>query len=416
MELGFNVHQSKDIGVNVTAASGTKWVRIDLNWLNVEPNEQGVFDFGVIDPLVDAANAKGLKVLAVVGYTPGWASQGDLKGGGSTNDVPKAGTFAPFVTAVVNRYKAKGVTHYEIWNEPNLEQFFEGDVNAYLERVLLPGADAVHAACSSCLVVGPGLATVGDQYGKWMDAIFPVAKSKIDIVSGHIYHDFPVAGGGAGVTSDSFFNKLESHRIVKLGSATVYEGPQSFKEAIDKHGMSAKPFWLTETGREANAGNANEETAQTTYYQRVLEEMGKRPWWTGTIFYEAFDEPPAPYRWGVVVHDDNAMPNKWVAKPALAYLQKFTSSQPTTPGGPNSSSSSSSASSSSSSTAGGPTTSPSPGRDNEGSVANDGTSVTGNDGGGGGGCASAGSETTINAVLAMLLALVTFAALRRRAS
>lgn len=408
-ELGFNVHQSKDIGVNVTAASGTKWVRIDLNWLDVEPNEQGVFDFGVIDPLVDAANAKGLKVLAVVGYTPGWASQGDIKGGGSSNDVPKPGTFAPFVTAVVNRYRAKGVTHYEIWNEPNLEQFFEGDVNAYIERVLLPGADAVHAACASCLVVGPGLATVGDQYGKWMDAIFPAAKSKIDIVSGHIYHDFPTPGGGAGVTSDSFFNKLESHRIVKLGSATIYEGPQSFKEAIDKHGMSAKPFWLTETGREASAGNVNEESAQTTYYQRVLEEMGKRPWWTGTIFYEAFDEPPAPYRWGVVVHDENATPNKWVAKPALAYLQKFASSQPAPPSsGPGPSSTSSSSASSAS---GGPTTSPSPDhdrRDDGEALASASTSADA------GGCSSPGrGEVSIHAVLVMLVAAVTFAVLRR---
>lgn len=324
--LGLNVHQSKDTGVDVTAAAKLGWARIDVNWYDVEKSA-GVYDWTVIDALVDAARAKNVEVLAVLAYTPAWASDGDNKGGGTLNDVPKAGTYASFVTAAVGRYKSK-VTAYELWNEPNLTQFFEGAPADYLARVLLPGASALHAACATCKVVGPGLATVGGEYATWMDAVLAGAKDQIDVVSGHVYAGFPGPAGssGPGVTSDSFFNKLESHRVIKVGGSTVYEGPLSFKEVMDKHGVT-KPFWLTETGLEATQGNAAEEAAQVTYYRKVLEAMLTRPWWSSTIFYEAFDEPGQPYRWGVVRRDP-AAPGGWVKKPSLDLLTKVRASSP----------------------------------------------------------------------------------------
>lgn len=324
-DLGFNVHQSTDVGMNATRDTGAKWVRVDFNWLDAEPTAAGQYDWSRFDAIVNAAQARSLNVLAVLAYTPTWASQANKKGDGSTNDVPKPGTYAPFVTAVVNRYKGK-ISNYEIWNEPNLGDFFEGTPQQYIDLILNPGADAVHAACPTCKVLAPGLATVGNEYATWLDAVLTQSAAKIDIVSGHVYASFPEPGGGAGLTSDSFFNKLEAHRIVKLGSATVYEGPLSFKEVMDKHSVT-KPFWLTETGREATSGNAAEEEAQRVYYRRVLEVMQNRPWWTGTIFYEGFDEPPAPYKWGVVVHDES-QPTKYRTKSAFGFLKKVTSSQP----------------------------------------------------------------------------------------
>lgn len=323
--LGLNVHQSAGVGLDATRDSGTKWVRIDVNWYDVE-KAQGQYDWTVIDAVVDGAKARGLSTLAVLAYTPAWASQGDAKGGGTLNDVPKAGTYGAFVTAAVSHLKARGVTHYEIWNEPNLGGFFEGAPADYVQRILIPGADALHAACNTCVVVAPGLASVGGAYDVWMDAVLAQAAAKIDVVSGHVYAGFPQDSQGAGVTSDSFYNKLESHRVIKVANVTVYEGPLSYKEVMDKYKVT-KPFWLTETGLEAALGNASQEQAQLTYYRRVLESMLVRPWWEATIFYESFDEPPAPYKWGVVVHDANA-PKGYQAKAALGFLQKVTSAQP----------------------------------------------------------------------------------------
>ena len=323
-QLGLNVHQSSTTGLDATKDASLKWVRIDFNWLDAEP-QQGQYNWTIFDTQINAAAAKGLSVLAVVGYTPAWASAGDTKGGGSMNDVPNPGTYASFVTAVVNRYKNK-VTHYELWNEPNLGGFFEGTSADYISRILVPGAQALHAACPSCKVVAPGLASIGSEYGNWMDACLAAAKNDIDIVSGHIYAQFTQDDSGAGTTSDSFLNKLEQHRVIKLGTATIYEGPLSYGEVMAKHGVT-KPFWLTEAGKTATIGNASQEDTQKLYYRRVLEAMLSRPWWDATIFYEAFDTPNSGYTWGIVM-EDGAQATGYRKKAVFDFLKRAAASQP----------------------------------------------------------------------------------------
>ncbi len=313
-KLGLNVHQSSDVGLDAARDSGTDWVRIDFNWYDAQPTSAAATDWSRFDTLINAARARNLEVLAVIGYTPAWASSGDIGGGGAQNDVPTAGSFGPFVTAAVNRYKDR-VTHWEIWNEPNLMQFFAGTPQQYIDRILVPGADAVHAACATCKVIGPGLASVGGEYATWMDMVLAQAAAKLDIVSGHIYAAFTVDDAAAGLTKDSFFNKLELHRKVLL-----YEGPLSYREVMLARGVD-KPFWLTETGREAAIGNTSAEASQALLYRRVLEAMLTRPWWDATFFYEAFDEPGSGYTWGVVMHDPAAA-GGYRPKQAFALLTK----------------------------------------------------------------------------------------------
>jgi hypothetical protein len=321
-ELGFNVHQSVDVGLDATHDAGLGWVRIDLDWLDAEP-AQGALDFTLFDTIVDQARARGLEVLATVAYTPAWASSGDTKADGSNNDVPVAGAYAAFVTQVVQHFQGR-VDHYELWNEPNLGVFFEGTPDDYVARVLVPGADAVHAACPSCKVVGPALASVGGQYDVWLDAALGAAKDKIDVVSGHAYAGFPDMGAGG--TSDDFFHKIEKHRVVKIGDTVVYEGPRAFKEVMDAHGAT-QPFWLTETGIEAALGDAPALEKQRTFARHVLEAMLPRPWWTTTIFYEAFDEPAGGYHFGAVVHDGTP-PHGYTPKPMFDLIRFARAAQP----------------------------------------------------------------------------------------
>ena len=318
--LGLNAHQSLGIDLDAARDAGVGWVRIDFNWYDAQPTN-GAPDFAFFDQLVDAARSRGLEVLAVPGYTPAWASQGDALADGALNDVPVAGAYAAFVQASVAHFKDR-VTHWELWNEPNLDVFFEGTPDDYIQRVLLPGAAALHAECPTCIVVAPGLASVGSEYDVWLDAVLGAAASQIDIVSGHIYAGFDTAN----LTKDSFFNKLESHRVIELAGVVVYEGPLSYREVMDAHGVT-KPFWLTETGREAVLGDAPAEADQTLYYRQVLDAMLARPWWKSTHFYEAFDVSGQPYHWGVVL-DDPAAPLGYQPKDVMSLLQKVTATAP----------------------------------------------------------------------------------------
>ncbi|MCA9620013.1 MAG: hypothetical protein KC731_13400 [Myxococcales bacterium] len=316
-ELGLNVHQSVDLGLDVTADAGLGWVRIDLNWVDAQP-DPGPPDFTFFDTLVDAALARGLQVLAVVGYGPAWASSGDGLGDGSHNDVPLPGSYEAFVTAVVQHFAGR-VTHYELWNEPNLDVFFEGTPSDFTTHVLVPGAAALHQSCSECKVVAPALASIGDEYDVWLDASLAAAKDDIDIVSGHIY-----AGFHDDLTSDSFFHKLEEHRVVEVNGAVVFEGPLAFREVMAQHGVTA-PFWLTEVGREAAPGDPSALGEQRVLYRKVLEAMLSRPWWEATLFYEAFDN--SDLFWGVA-WPDAAAAMGYQPKPVMELLQKVTASSP----------------------------------------------------------------------------------------
>ncbi len=322
--LGFNVHQSTGIGLDATAASGTGMVRIDLNWLDAQPSA-GAPDFTLFDAIVDGALARGLTVLGVIGYTPAWASQGDMMGDGSVNDVPVAGTYDAFVAATVSHFQGR-ITHYELWNEPNLDVFFEGTVDDYNTLILGPGAAALRANCGDCRVVAPGLASIAGEYADWLDAVLTAHEPDIDIVSGHIYAGFPGDETGAGSTSDSFFNKLDAHRVLETGGSVIYEGPPSFFEVMQKHQVQ-KPFWLTETGQSATLGDTKEEATQTLYYRRVLEAMLSRPQWQATLFYEAFDVPGSGYEWGAVVEDGSRAAG-YAEKPVMDFLRYTTAKQP----------------------------------------------------------------------------------------
>ncbi|MEO7096058.1 MAG: MYXO-CTERM sorting domain-containing protein, partial [Polyangiales bacterium] len=285
-----------------------------------QPTE-GTYDWALFDTIIDNARSRGLTVLAVLAYTPKWASAGDVDGKRNDNDVPRAGAYEAFVTAAVTRYASK-VTYWEIWNEPNLGEFFEGTPDQYVELILKPGAAAVHAACGACKVLAPGLATVGGKYDVWMDAALSKAKDRIDIVSGHVYADFAKSP-----TDVSFFSKLDKHRVLTLGDATLYEDPLSLRESMIKNGAAGKPFWLTETGKGAAFGNVPEMDLQSNYVRHVLEAMLTRSWWQATVFYEAFDEPGQPYTWGFSLHDGKP-PTNYSLKPVCDVLAKAVDRQP----------------------------------------------------------------------------------------
>ncbi len=320
--IGFNVHQSLDTGVPVTPVCGGTIVRIDFNWFQAEP-KQGTYDWALFDGLINGARAKGLTVLATIGYTPAWASRANVDGKDTLNDVPKAGHYEAFVKAAVGRYKDR-VQHWELWNEPNLGEFFEGTAQEYVDLVLKPGAKAVHAVCPACKTLGPDIATVGKEYANWMKTTLSQALSDIDIISGHVYSDFPKPGD---TTSDSFFTKLEAHRVLKLGTTVIYEDPLSLREAIVANGGGSKPFWLTETGRKAKFGDTAAMDAQAVYVRKVLEAQLARPWWETTIFYEAFDEPGTTYDFGFTLRDPKAA-GGFQQKPACALVAKAAAQQP----------------------------------------------------------------------------------------
>jgi hypothetical protein len=59
---------------------GSAFVRVDLNWWYVQPCRGCPLRWDRLDPVVDGAAARSMRVLVVLGYAPPWAN------GGSADD------------------------------------------------------------------------------------------------------------------------------------------------------------------------------------------------------------------------------------------------------------------------------------------------------------------------------------------
>ena len=110
---------------------GVRSVRIVLLWQNVapaaasrvkpdfDPTDPAQYNWGGYDPQIDAAAARGWKVLLTVsGPVPRWATNGAK----DNLTRPKPREFQQFMTAAARHYGTK-VDRWSIWNEPNQPQF-----------------------------------------------------------------------------------------------------------------------------------------------------------------------------------------------------------------------------------------------------------------------------------------------------
>ncbi len=281
--VGINTHVPGADLLDLCADAGVSWVRMDGDWLSLNPARDR-YEWGALDASVNAARTRGLSVYLTLAYTPAWVprvarSRADAYPG---NDEPaSAAEWAAFVTEAVRHYRALGVTHFGIWNEPNLGGFWEeaAGLDPYVTKILVPGAAAVRAACADCRVLGPDLAHVGD-YHVFLDGVLQRAPRAFDILAHHTYAGWPETGTTI-LSGDNFLQAIETRRFPFTRPA--------LREVLDARGWTGD-VWITETGYRATpVGDSAAEGRQATYVRRALEEQLARRWWTHTFFYEVTD-------------------------------------------------------------------------------------------------------------------------------
>ncbi len=138
--VGVNTHYASGGPVdhdalNRLAEAGVSFIRNDLAWASIE-KERGVYDFvgSGFDELVQTCETLGLRILFILDY-------GNPLYGETRAVVNEEGrqAFAAFATAAASRYGGRGHS-WEIWNEPNLLQFWSSadggpDPSLYVELV-----------------------------------------------------------------------------------------------------------------------------------------------------------------------------------------------------------------------------------------------------------------------------------------
>lgn len=258
--LGLNLHvPSNAILEDVAENLGTRWVRLDFDWFRLEPR-QGVFRWEDTDRVVDRSSELGLSMLAVVSYTPPWASSAPNP---RISDPPASPAFwTNIVRQAVGRYRDR-IQFWQMWNEPNVREFWTGSMSQYRATILDAGARTAKEVFPGCQIVGPGLADLGDWRG-WFEESMR-AKAWIDIISHHNYED----------------NGRDA--IVSLREDSLFR--PSLRTLMRQQGVANRPFWLTETGRRTVDGN------QGQYYEDVLRTLPSEEWVTRVFFFHYWDGP-----------------------------------------------------------------------------------------------------------------------------
>jgi hypothetical protein len=206
--LGGDVQRS----VDMTKGMGFNWVKQQVEWSHFE-GSKGARDFGGLDPIVNAANGAGVKVLFSVVKAPDWARPGETDRSvagppGNPQD------FADFLGAMAAHYRGR-VHAYEVWNEQNLHYEWGNEPLSAARYVGLLYLRQMYAAglrgCSDAVGVHPSgynnPATVGPG---WTTAAEP---------------------GFKGHRSFYFRGTMEAYRSV-----------------MRAYGDAAKKLWVTEFG------------------------------------------------------------------------------------------------------------------------------------------------------------------------
>ncbi|MGE5282658.1 MAG: hypothetical protein ACM3N0_10135 [Chloroflexota bacterium] len=145
-------------------------VRWPIDWATVQPTADGGYDWSSVDAAVAAARKRGLQVLPFIYGTPSWIARRP-----TTLPIDSARArraWLAFVGAAVQRYRARGIHAWQVWNEANFFYFAYPASPRRYARLLKPTYRAIKAGDPSAKVILSGLFGSPDEGGRrGMDAV-----------------------------------------------------------------------------------------------------------------------------------------------------------------------------------------------------------------------------------------------------
>lgn len=225
--FGMHIHSATSAWPAVDEQIGTVRVwdadgpPVGAQWAAINPSP-GVYDWTALDAYVQRALAHHADILMNLGRTPQWASarpnEPSPYGPGQAAEPATAKAWQEWVQAVGTRYRGR-IKYWEIWNEPNVPDFFTGTPETLVELarqayIILKAIDPMNqivlpSATSSLAYLDQYLAAGGGAYA--------------DIIGYHFYVD---------TAPEVLFTSYIPNVWITLAN----------------HGLHQKPLWNTEEG------------------------------------------------------------------------------------------------------------------------------------------------------------------------
>lgn len=257
---------------DLMASMHVSWVRADFDWSAIEVNHGG-FNWAYPDGIVKEASARRMNVLPVLAYTPSWA-----RPAATTSHTPPshASDFAEFARAAAARYAPLGVHTWEIWNEPNINDFWQPapDANKYGE-LFRAAAATIRGVDPTATVLTGGLTRGSDtadgsriSQTKYLEQLY--ANGTAQEASAIAVHPYsfpwlpltdttPMVGG---------FNDVPA-----------------LQQVMKRHGDGGKKIWITEfgapTGTASYAVTDNNQALSLVQARRQNQQWS----WAGPLIY-----------------------------------------------------------------------------------------------------------------------------------
>lgn len=298
--------------------SGVGLLRQPFYWGLVEKSP-GTFDFATLDRYVEAVARHGIQLLPILFGTPDFGSSAPPPDRRARGTYPPSSpaAFARYAGAAVRRYGPGGsfwsehprlpampVHAWQVWNEPNLPQFWaSGPDPAAYTRLLRAAAAAIREADPRARVVSAGLSFSrhGIPFERFVREMYGAgAGDAIDVVAVHPY------ATNAAATLD----------LVRRARALLRELGR------------LEPIWVTEFGW-ASGGPASQFTvdeagqaARTEATMRALEQRRHELGIAGIVYYNWHDRPPSAEQPDFFGLNTGLVRDAGSAKPALEAFKR----------------------------------------------------------------------------------------------
>ena len=201
-----------------------------------------VYDFSGIDKLYDALLARGIKPFIELGFSPSVMTTSKLTifyWKGNTSH-PQPGPWAELIDAfarhLIQRYGAEEVRQwpFEVWNEPNLDGFWErADQKAYFE-LYANTARALKKVDTALKLGGPSTAGAA-----WVPELLAYAKANdvpVDFVTTHTY----------GVEEGFLDEYGQSDRKLSPNPDSIIGDVRRVRKEIEASAFPGLPLYITE--------------------------------------------------------------------------------------------------------------------------------------------------------------------------
>ncbi len=259
--------------------AGVKIMRDEMYWSNVEREKGKIIIPENYKQNVDITLAHGMELLIILDYGNKFYDSGK-----SPNTPEGRAAFTNYCYTIVSTFRGK-IKYFEIWNEPNITEFWKPQPNPTDYALLLQEAyKACKSANPDCVIVGGVTSGVDIDF---LDKVFAAGGvQNMDILSLHPYR------GDAPENGNSLITQL-----------------QKANELLKKY---KKPMhiWMTEMGYPTHKGpNGHSEEEQADYLTRCyLETLS-----TGLVdsffwYWLGPDGPDETYsedRFGLVRQDES---------------------------------------------------------------------------------------------------------------